>query len=147
MEKTTLPPDPCLPKGLTRQVSEAQLKGPCTLTDNSQPMLSLTSNINHNKLKRIFKSYRDENINTKMNEKHSQKNENTTDSESGALPFTLQGSGDAGKCEERMQQLFDRPLCESTFTYGDCMDAQSIPPIHGTLHVSMLLTNVLFVRL
>lgn len=73
-----------------------------------------------------------------MNEELAQKNENATESESRGASFTLQGSSNAMKCEERMQQLFDRPLCESTFTYGDCMDAQSVPPIHGTLYVSML---------
>lgn len=81
----------------------------------------------------------------KINENQSQKNENATESESDTLSFTLQGSSDVVKCEKSMRYLFDRPLCKSTFTYGDCMDAQSIPPIHGTLYVSMLLTHVLFV--
>lgn len=139
--------DPCLPKGLTRQVSVAHLKGPCTLTDNSQPLLSMTSNINYSKLRRIFKKYKEDGKKIIKLNKYPQENETTTENENGTVLFTLQGSSDAVKCEDRMQQLFDRPLCESTFTYGDCMDAQSVPPVHGLLYVSMLLTYVPCVRL
>ncbi|XP_050700997.1 ectonucleoside triphosphate diphosphohydrolase 1-like [Eriocheir sinensis] len=143
-EERAAPTDPCLPKGLTRKVPEAQLKGPCTLTDNSQPLLPRTSNINSSKLQRIFKNYKGEEKDVKINEKHSRKNENATENESDTVSFTLQGSSDVGKCKEKMQQLFDRRLCESTFTYGDCMDAQSVPPVNGTLYAFSGLFHHLF---
>ena len=134
--------DPCMAEGLTRQVILEQLKGPCTLTDDSQPFLSQTSEINQSKLKRIFKSYRKQKEKeVTINEMHSEKDGNVTksqgeQSESGRS-ITLHGSSNVAKCEEKMRRLFDRTYCEATFTFGDCMDEQSVPLGNGTLYVSM----------
>lgn len=132
--------DPCLAEGLTRQVFLEQLRGPCTLTDDSRPLLSQTSKMNQSKLKRIFKNYRKQKEkDITVNEMYSEKEENATksqESESGSS-ITVRGSSNAAKCEEKMRQLFDGPLCESTFTFGDCMDARSLPLVNGTLYVSI----------
>lgn len=139
--------DPCLADGLTRQVLIEQLKGPCTLTDDSKPFLSQTFRINQSKLKRIFKNYRkQEEKQVKVNKTYSEKDGNATmskgkdgndtkskENESGSS-IIVRGSSNAGKCEDKMLQLFDRPLCESTFTFGDCMDARSMPLVNGTLY-------------
>ncbi|MPC28223.1 Ectonucleoside triphosphate diphosphohydrolase 3 [Portunus trituberculatus] len=126
--------DPCLAEGLTRQVSLKQLRAPCALTDNSEPLLSLTSTINQSKLKRIFKNYRKQNEKEgALNEKSSKRDEKVEGSESERY-VTVRGSSNAAKCEKEMSHLFNRSLCESTFTFGDCMDAQSVHLGNGTLY-------------
>uniref|UniRef100_A0A0P4VYV9 Ubiquitin-like domain-containing protein n=1 Tax=Scylla olivacea TaxID=85551 RepID=A0A0P4VYV9_SCYOL len=126
--------DPCLAEGLTRQVSLEQLRAPCVLTDDSKPLLSLTSTINQSKLKRIFKNYRKQNEKeAALNGKTSKKDKKVEGSESKRY-VTVRGTSHVAKCEKEMRHLFNRSLCESTFTFGDCMDAQSVPLGNGTLY-------------
>lgn len=128
--------DPCLAKGVIRELPVSEISGPCTLTkSNTKPDLSGITNANPSKLKKIFKSY------VKGSEgkpvfpgEGITPAPDVTQSPSGSL--TIQGSGDAIKCEKQVKKLFDYQLCNSTFTFGDCMDSQSVPPINSTLVVS-----------
>lgn len=130
--------DPCLAEGLTRQVFLEQLRAPCVLTDDSKPLLTLTSTIKQSKLKRLFKNYRQQSEKeVALNEKFSEKDKKDEGSDSERY-VTVHGSSNAAKCEKKMRHLFNRSLCESTFTFGDCMDAQSVPIGNGTLYVSIL---------
>ncbi|KAK4311933.1 hypothetical protein Pmani_016599 [Petrolisthes manimaculis] len=139
--------DPCLAKGVTRDLPVSEISGPCTLTkNNTKPDLSGITNANPAKLKKIFKNY----IKGSEGRQDPTSEERSPTTDVAKLPsgsLTIQGSGDAIKCEERVKKLFDYQSCNSTFTFGDCMDSQSLPPINWTLvafsgifeHLTMLL--------
>ncbi|XP_042216990.1 ectonucleoside triphosphate diphosphohydrolase 2-like isoform X2 [Homarus americanus] len=134
--------DPCLAKGVTHKILPQDINGPCTLTDDSKPVLLGITNVDHKKLKKIFKNYQRDSakgnsephgitlIQTSA-EKVTPTQDGEGDDESS--PLYVQGSSNAATCAQKMSQLFDVQLCKNTFTYGDCMDAQSVPTVNGTL--------------
>lgn len=132
--------DPCLAKGVTHEIAPRDISSPCTLTDNSKPASLGMSDVNHSKLKKFFKYYHRHSTSETADQRAIT---SITDSEKGTsreeedsqMPrsIPLQGSSDAPKCEEKITQLFDYQFCKKTFTYGDCMGAQSVPATNGTL--------------
>nr|XP_053636934.1 ectonucleoside triphosphate diphosphohydrolase 1-like [Cherax quadricarinatus] len=124
--------DPCLAKGTSYDVLASDLNGPCTLTDHSKPLLSAIMNVNHKKLKMIFKNYQRNNDKTIS---HTEKVALTKDDKNIKVSssFKFQGSSDASKCEEKIRRLFNHQLCKETFTYGDCMGAHSVPSVNHTI--------------
>ncbi|XP_045609188.1 ectonucleoside triphosphate diphosphohydrolase 2 isoform X1 [Procambarus clarkii] len=122
--------DPCMAKGTTHQVLASDMSGPCTLTDNSKPLLSSITNVNYKKLKTIFKNYKSE-----QNVPRSEEVAVVTDSEDTKMSssFTVKGSSNASMCEEKTSWLFDHQLCKKIFTFGDCLNAQSVPQFNHSI--------------
>ncbi|XP_068248418.1 ectonucleoside triphosphate diphosphohydrolase 2-like [Palaemon carinicauda] len=129
--------DPCLAKGISHNLTQDQLNGPCTRIDESKPLLMGVSQVKWHKLKKIFKNYNEneakhvsdmtenfESLTTEMSSKSGSKISNTI--------FT-NGSSDPSLCSEKIRRLFDLNLCKETFTYGDCFNSESLPPISGDI--------------
>lgn len=135
LEKDPTIIDPCLAKGITHNISTEDLNGPCTLTDESKPVLTGFSKVKWHKLKKIFKNYKPSDS-EKGIVKQAKLSSSTTEAskinESELLsPVFAEGSSNASMCNEKIKQLFNFSLCEKTFTYGDCMNAKSVPAIRG----------------
>ena len=128
--------DPCLAKGVVHNLTD-DANTPCTLTDGSKPTVMRLNQVKWHKLKMMFERYEA----TETEHEDSMKafdrlvTEKIVDNDINTI-YT-NGSSDPSMCDDYIKQLFDVELCEDTFTYGDCMDSSSIPPVTGEAVVSI----------
>ncbi|KAK7067590.1 hypothetical protein SK128_011566, partial [Halocaridina rubra] len=133
-DETTLI-DPCLPEGVTHNITEDDMRGPCTLTDNSKPILTSYNKVNWHKLRKTLKKYRVNEIEEKQNAEilSSVTEDPLHPTEDTFVPIHANGSSNAKMCHEKVERLFNFALCKKTFTYGSCMNSNSIPVLNGDL--------------
>ncbi|XP_066963723.1 ectonucleoside triphosphate diphosphohydrolase 1-like isoform X1 [Macrobrachium rosenbergii] len=129
--------DPCLAEGVTHNITADELNGPCTRTDDSKPVLMGVNQLKWHKLKKIFKNYKaseaehDSDMTEYVDSVTSEMNSNSDPKISDII--VTKGSSNPPLCNDRMKRLFDLNLCKETFTYGDCFNSKSLPPVSGDL--------------